>query len=74
VPGAPVEIHRDRHQVDGRQGDFRHLVTVAVAPVEPHLAGVKVMQRRCARERLEPPGHALVVQRDRLGAICGCHE
>jgi len=64
VIGAPVEVHGDRHLIDGLKGDLGHLIGVALAPFKARFARVEVMQGSSASERLEPPCQALVMERE----------
>src|SRR6266702_2878233 len=73
VVSATVEVHSDRHLVNGLEGNLGHLIHVPVAPFEVHLACVKVMKRCRTGERFEPPCQALVMERDRTTAIRRCH-
>lgn len=59
VVGTGVEVHVERDEVDGREGNLRHRVH-RVLPREIRLAGVEVVQRRGACERAKPPRQPFV--------------
>ena len=60
--GAVVEVHGEGDLVDGLEADLGHLVALGVDPVQPGLAGVEVVQRGCAGERLQATGEPLVAR------------
>lgn len=59
VVGAGVEVHVQRDEVDGGEGDLGHAVHRVLAR-EIGLAGIQVVQRRGAGERAQPPRQSLV--------------
>ncbi len=57
--GPGVEVHVQGDQVDGGEADLGHRVGGVLAG-QVDLAAVQVVQRRGARQRLEPTGESLV--------------
>lgn len=66
VVGTGVEVHVECDQIDGGERYLGHRVD-GVLPREIGLAGVQVMQWRCAGERAQPPREPFVGGR----ALCG---